>query len=161
MMRWIAGALVATLPLAATAQPFELWETSGDWSVFTNAARQGCMIERTDAEGRQLQIGVDAVAGRDFVALFVPQTGEAPPPETRPIVIEIDGDLFYGEAETGAKDGYQGGYVFFDNPKFAADLAQKQTLSYALADGNPGQVDLTGTHDAIQAMLRCQAQAFD
>ena len=49
-----------------------------------------------------------------------------------------------------------GGYVFFNNLNFAYELARQRELVITRSNGEKMVVDLTGSSDAIDAMIVCQ-----
>ncbi len=50
----------------------------------------------------------------------------------------------------------QGGYVYFNNLNFAYELARQKELVITRSNGEKMVVDLTGSADAIDAMIVCQ-----
>jgi hypothetical protein len=162
-----AGATAATCLAAtlATAQPFEGKGEVGGWNVFFNGATGGCFMEQ--AQGPLVvQLGTEAAMlgegeGASFGFLAVYTTNEAAEIEDGeiwPIVMEIDGDLFGGEAMGVVREDVRGGYVVSRDIGFGDDLANGQTLNIVTPAGAVVEIDLTGTKAAMQAVRDCQSE---
>lgn len=152
------GFVIASIAAStALAQPFNPYGEESGWNILVNEAfDNGCLIEKVMDDGLQVQIGVDPRDERGYVAIYVQAEKGVEDGMSVPVMFDLDGDKFSGDATGGVIDGYQGGYVYFNNPKFALDLAQKQTLTVTPEGRDATVVDLTGSKKAMQAMIACQ-----
>ena len=76
--------------------------------------------------------------------------------QTVPVSFQLGDTTFTGQATQYNKDGIQGGYVYFNNLNFAYELARQKELVIHRAEGDDIDVDLTGSANAIDAMIICQ-----
>jgi hypothetical protein len=72
------------------------------------------------------------------------------------VSFELGDTVFEGKAEGYSRDGIEGGIVYFNNLDFAYELARQQTLTINRVTGDQIEVDLTGSADAIDALIACQ-----
>lgn len=153
-----AGLVCVVLGAAgAQAQELQLVEKIGDWNLYySEALGDSCLVERTDADGRQLQFGVDRKKEQAYAGLFAKEDAGMVAGDLVDVSFELGDTVFTGEATQYNKDGIQGGYVYFNNLDFAYELAKQQTLIINPAEGDPIPVDLTGSLNAIEAMIACQ-----
>ena len=168
----------AALCLAAApslhAQPFEPKGAAGGWSVFYNAATGGCFIEKAQGplvvqlgtEAGMLGLGADAAGegGENFG--FIAVYTDNPEAEIEhgaiwPVVIEIDGDVFAGEAKGVVRGDVRGGYIVSSDPTFAEDIARGDVMNVVTPAGAVVEIDLTGTMAAIEALTECQMEASE
>jgi hypothetical protein len=75
-----------------------------------------------------------------------------------PVMIEIDGDLFAGEAKGVVRENVRGGFVVSNDPTFGDDLANGQTMNIVTPAGTVVDIDLTGTKAAMDAVRACQME---
>ncbi|MFD0980853.1 hypothetical protein [Tropicimonas aquimaris] len=150
----------ATIALAASSTAVvgqEIYAEVAGWNVRVSEGLKGCAIERTDADGFQTQIGIDGNEELGYLALFTLADAGIDSRDTIITHFDLDGEKFEGGSVRKVDGAYQGGYVYFNNPKFAYDLAKKQTLTITAESGREIVVDLTGTNDAMKVLEECQA----
>lgn len=163
-----AAGCLAAAPLLH-AQPFEARGAAGGWSVFYNGATGGCFIEKAQGplvvqlgtEAGMLGLGADAAGevGENFG--FIAVYTDNPEAEIEhgaiwPVVIEIDGDVFAGEAKGVVRGDVRGGYIVSSDPTFAEDIARGDVMNVVTPAGMVVEIDLTGTRAAIEALTACQ-----
>ena len=153
-----ACALVAGLAsLPAAAQDLALIDTIGDWKLyFSEELGNSCLEMHVDDKERQFQVGVDRRKEYAYAGLFVNAEADVVDGESAPVSFELGDTLFVGEAKGYSKDGIEGGYVYFNNLDFAYELAKQKTLTINRINGDKIEVDLTGSADAIDALIACQ-----
>ncbi|MEM9551031.1 MAG: hypothetical protein AAGA05_07645 [Pseudomonadota bacterium] len=136
-----------------------LYEKSGDWNVFRNAATGGCMIENGDNNGHIVQMGVgkpDLPFG--YVAMYSKDFTPLENGERRDIVIDLDGSQYSAVAigvTEGITPGFYGGLFELDNPDLVRDLAEKSTLTVNPGEETSFDIDLDGTKDAMAVGFEC------
>lgn len=142
---------------AAQAQDLQMVEKIGDRTLYySEALGDNCLASRTDAEGRQFQVGVDRKKELAYAGLFANADAGMTAGAVAPVSLELGGKVFAGDATQYGKGGVEGGYVYFNNMDFAYELGKQQTMTVNVATGNKISVDLTGSSDAIVAVIDCQ-----
>ncbi|WP_068115142.1 hypothetical protein [Tropicimonas marinistellae] len=152
----IATACVAFVIASSAAFAQDIYAEVEGWNVRVAEGLKGCAIERTDADGFQTQIGIDGNQEMGYVALFTLADAGIDSRDTIITHFDLDGERFVGDSVRKVDGAYQGGYVYFNNPNFAYDLAKKQTLTITAESGREIAVDLTGTNAAMEVMRECQ-----
>lgn len=118
----------------------------------------GCLITKSNADGTQIQMGLDATAAlRGYMALYTKADAKVAANEKLAVLFDVDGQKFSGEAKGQVMDGYRGAFVWVNNPDFIYDLAKKTAVTITPAGGNPIIVKLAGTDAAFKALRACQA----
>ncbi|CAN7356563.1 MULTISPECIES: hypothetical protein [Ensifer] len=118
----------------------------------------GCLITKSNADGTQVQMGIDATAAlRGYMALYTKADANVAANEKLAVLFDVDGQQFSGEAKGQAIDGYRGAFVWVNNADFIYDLAKKKAVTITPQGGNPIVVKLAGTDAAFKALRACQA----
>lgn len=78
--------------------------------------------------------------------------------EVWPVIIEIDGVAFGGDAVGVVREEVRGGYVISNSSNFGDSIANGQTMRVMTPAGAEVDVDLTGTKKAMEAVRACQAE---
>ncbi len=158
MKRIAAGLLMAGLVATATqAQDLQKVDQIGDWGLwFSKALGDSCFAERTDADGRQFEIGVDRKQQKAFAGLFAKADVGATNDKSVPVSFQLGETTFTGTATQFNRDGMQGGFVYFNNLDFAYELAKQEELVINRADGQQVKISLDGSAKAIDAVIACQ-----
>ena len=112
-------------------------------------------MEQTQESGVQVQFGINGRRELGYVALFAQEDLGLPDGETRIANFNIDGALFEGEGQTVVTDGFEGGFLYFNNPNFINDI-NGQEMVITTEAGTEVTVDLTGTKAAGEAVLACE-----
>ncbi|OSP54513.1 hypothetical protein [Pseudoruegeria sp. SK021] len=153
----LVGAMMGLLGSQAQAQELQMVDQLGDWTLYySKALGDSCLASRTDAEGRQFQVGVDRKKELAYAGLFAKVEAGTTEGDFVPVAMTLGETIFTGEAKEYNKEGVQGGYVFFNNLNFAYELAKQQTLIVDRSNGESVTVDLTGSAKAIEAVIDCQ-----
>lgn len=164
----VAGAavLMATAVNAEVLSPgtdaFAEVAKEGPWTIFADGTRKSCLIEGIDPAGNVVQMGLTSDHKLGYVGVFTPVDVGLGQGGDKEILLEVNGHAYSGVAkprEHGLADGYQGGYFLANNPQFVQDMESGQTLlAFATATGNGVEIDLTGSHAAIEAARSCTQQ---
>ncbi|MEM1129402.1 MAG: hypothetical protein AAGH83_02670 [Pseudomonadota bacterium] len=144
---------------ASAEQGAQFVEEVGDWSLYYSQELGGsCFIERTDADGRQFQIGADRDKQQAWIGILAPAGSDVTEDMLRNVKFDLGGNMYEGEARRFQLPDadVQGGYVYFNNLNFARDLANQATLKVIPDGGDEFSLDLTGTKAAMEMALECQ-----
>ncbi|MHA3977721.1 hypothetical protein ACW9UR_08575 [Halovulum sp. GXIMD14794] len=142
------------------SQTFEPYGEAGGWRVLANTKMQGCLIEKRLEDDVDLQIGINKVDARGYMAVFAPSSLGLVPAGGGEMVLDIDGDLYTGEAVEVDKPDYVGGYFWFNNPDFIYNLENKEVLGLVVETGTVVLVNLEGTKAGVAAVRQCQEEKF-
>ncbi|MEO4042950.1 hypothetical protein AAFN47_15210 [Hoeflea sp. CAU 1731] len=141
----------------ASGDTLVVYKQSGDWTVYSDADRGSCLIERSDDDGNAMQMGMTKDLSAVYVGVFTQKDAKIAP--QTPIAIAVDGKVYAGESY-GVRSGelkgnYSGGYVLSNDPGFVEAIAKGHEL-LAFPD-KPWFfiIDLTGTFKAIEAAREC------
>ena len=153
-----AGLLMGVASVAA-ADGHVFGQEAG-WNIINSEALGGCLMEQTQDSGIQVQFGINGKRELGYVALFAREDLGLPDGETRISNFNIDGALFEGEGQTVVTDGFEGGFLYFNNPNFINDIINGQEMVITTEAGTEVTVDLTGTKAAGDAVLACEAANY-
>ncbi|WP_311788687.1 hypothetical protein [Ferirhizobium litorale] len=145
--------------MAATdAAAQKTYGTEAGWDILVkDDMGPGCLITKSNADGTQIQMGVDATGERrGYMALYTKADANVDPNEKLPVLFDVDGQQFSGEAKGQVMDGYRGAFVWVNNLDFIYDLAKKKTLTITPEGRPPITVNLAGTDAAFKALRACQ-----
>ncbi|GAA6180530.1 hypothetical protein NBRC116594_19680 [Shimia sp. NS0008-38b] len=153
-------AVCASIALAGTAlaaQELEPWGTAGGWDVLIDPTLgDGCLIQAEYSDGSLVRIGFDRNAGSGYITAFNDAWGSIDEGAIYPILFDLDGDEYEGEAEGIYLYDVPGADIYFDNPDFLFDIAAKYTMTLYNSEGLVMQIDLGGTMVGLEAALECQ-----
>ena len=164
-----ATLVLATVSVALAANLSDILPSGGDslsvygevedWTIYSDASRGSCLIERSDANGNVVQMGMTKDLSAVYVGVFT--TAHVSIKKSEPIEIVVDGVVFAGEA-VGIRSGklkgnYSGGYVLSNNPDFVTAIAEGRELVAFPEKTGLFVVDLTGTKRAIEEAKKCGA----
>lgn len=158
--RFAIGIAFAFLALTATdAAAQKAYGSEAGWDILVkDDMGPGCLITKANADGTQIQMGIDATAElRGYMALYTKADANVTAGEKVPVLFDVDGEQFSGEAKGQVLDGYRGAFVWVNNPDFIYDLAKKKMLTISPEGGNVITVNLAGTDAAFTALRACQA----
>jgi hypothetical protein len=154
--------LTAALALAftagvATAQELIPWGSSDYWQVLIDPSLgNGCLIQGSFADGSVVRIGLDRTTGSGYVTFFNETWDDVVDGEVYPVSFALDDEKFEGQAKGMHLNGVPGADIAFDNVDFFMSIAQRQTMTM-YEDGEESlSIDLTGTGEGLQAVLKCQ-----
>ena len=137
---------------------FTKWAEAEGWTVFVDESRGTCLIERVDAAGNVVQMGLTSCHEFGYLGVF---TKADVKPKNNTVHLSLDGKQYYGDADAQKKrlaDGYKGGYILANNPDFVTDVMKKYVMTVYPEDANTFDVSLDGTFKAIEAARKCNEE---
>ena len=155
----LALAALAGISTASLAQTFEPYGEAGGWRVLANTKMQGCLLEKRMQDNIDLQIGINKVDTRGYLAIFAPASLGISP-EGGSMMLDVDGESYTGTAVDIERPDYVGGYFWFNNPDFIYDLENKNTLTLMVEGRDPIAISLEGTKAGAAAVRECQEARF-
>jgi hypothetical protein len=152
----MALAMTALSATGAVAQ--NKYGSAAGWDILVkDNMGPGCLITKSNADGTQVQMGIDANGQkRGYMALYSKADTKVAAGEKLSVLFEVDGQQFNGEAKGQQEGGFQGAFVWVNNPDFIYNLAKKKTLTISPKGGSRITVNLAGTDTAFKALRACQ-----
>ncbi len=155
-----AGTAFAKDPVPPGDGTFMEYSKVGDWTVWIDADRERCLIEKVFDDGAVVQMGLTENHKHGYLGVFTQD--EVVIKNKQKIEIDIDGQIF-DDKSRGIKakklvGNYHGGYILVDDPVLAEAVADGQTMTVFPAKTSAFQVDLTGTHDAMIEGIKCNQE---
>lgn len=158
----VFSCLSATIALASDPLPpgddgFIVYSEVGDWTVYVDKAREACLIERADADGNAVQMGLSKNHKHAYVGVFT--LADIDVHTRQKVEIMVDGAVFEGRAH-GVKShklvgDYKGGYVLVKDENMVTAIQQGYEMIVFPKKDFAFVVDLTGTKDAIDEARKC------
>lgn len=149
-----------TLLLCATpsyAQDLIKWSDAGNWEILVDAsAGNGCLMQTQLADNTRVRIGAVPLRDGGFIAVMNETWQDIEEGATAVLTFDFDGEIFAGEAEAVIEGDWRGGYAFFNNPEFVQGISKRNTLVVSGEGDREATIDLTGTMNAVNAVLDCQ-----
>ncbi len=147
----------ASDPIPKSSDNFEVFGTVDDWTVYADTDSGSCLVERADAEGNAIQMGLTKDHTHAYLGVFT--LADIDIKNKQKIEIVVDDVVYEGESR-GIKSkklegGYSGGYIVFDSPVVATAIAEGQTLIAFPKKTGAFTVDLTGTKKAMEEGRKC------
>lgn len=150
-------AIAAVVGGAAQAQDLEYWGEAGGWDVMIDPSLgYGCLIQAAYQDGSIVRIGFDRNEGAGYVTAFNDAWAGIEEGEIYPVTFELDGESYDGEATGIYLSGVPGADIYFTNPDFLFDLAQRYTMTLYNDNGEVMAIDLDGSYVGLEAVLECQ-----
>ncbi|TDK42347.1 hypothetical protein E1832_19625 [Antarcticimicrobium luteum] len=151
-----AAALIAAAG-ALQAQQLEQWGTAGGWDVMIDPSLgDGCLIQAAYNDGSLVRIGFDRNEGSGYITAFNEAWGDIEEGATYDISFDLDGQQYDGVAKGIYLNDVPGADIYFDNPDFLFDIAEKYTLTLYHDGGEVMAIDLGGTYVGLEAVIACQ-----
>ncbi|MDX0521854.1 hypothetical protein GOD35_15615 [Sinorhizobium medicae] len=140
------------------AQDMKKYGTAAGWDIIVRGDMgPGCLIAKKLGDDMQVLMGIDETTGRrGYMALYTKLAANVGSGEKRSVLFDVDGQKFSGEATGQQLEGFDGAYVWVNNPDFIYDLAKMKTLTITPEGRKPFALSLAGTDAAMQAMRACQ-----
>lgn len=160
-VKFFIASIAAMLMTAgvACAQELEQWGTAGGWDVMIDPTLgNGCLIQAEYNDGSVVRIGFDRNEGAGYVTAFNDAWGEIEEGETYPILFDLDGLEYDGEAKGIYLNGVPGADIYFTNEDFLFDIAKKNTMTLYNEHGEVMAINLGGTYIGLEAILQCQEE---
>lgn len=155
------GAVLATATLGVTGANAQItkYGSEAGWDIFVNDRMgPGCLVARKLSPEVQIEMGVDArktpLIG--YMAVYTKADANIGEGEKVPVIFDVDGQAFSGEATGQQLPGFRGGSVPVNNVDFIYDLAKKNTLTITPDGRAPIVVSLAGTDAAFKSLRTCQ-----
>ena len=118
----------------------------------------GCLIQAAYQDGSVVRIGFDRNEGAGYITAFNAAWGEIEEGETYNILFDLDGQEYDGEARGIYLNDVPGADIYFTNPDFLFDIAQKYTMTLYNEYGEVMAIDLGGTSIGLEAAMECQKE---
>lgn len=151
-----AAALIAAAG-ALPAQELEQWGTAGGWDVMIDPSLgDGCLIQAAYNDGSVVRIGFDRIEGSGYITAFNDAWGDIEDGAEYDIWFDLDGQQYDGVAKGIYLNDVPGADIYFDNPDFLFDIAEKYTLTLYHDGGEVMAIDLGGTYAGLEAVIACQ-----
>lgn len=151
-----AAALIAAAG-ALPAQELEQWGTAGGWDVMIDPSLgDGCLIQAAYNDGSVVRIGFDRIEGSGYITAFNDAWGDIEDGAEYDIWFDLDGQQYDGVAKGIYLNDVPGADIYFDNPDFLFDIAEKYTLTLYHDGGEVMAIDLGGTYVGLEAVIACQ-----
>ncbi len=157
--RILASACIGLMAATAPAAALELgyWGEGGGWDIMVDPSLgDGCLIQALYQDDITVRIGLDRNSGGGYVTVFNYNWGDIQEGAAYPILIDLDGQEYHGEAIGLYLNDVPGADVLFDNPEFLWDIAAQQTMTLYNESGLVMAIDLTGTMVGLDGVLACQ-----
>lgn len=152
-----AFAVAATLASPAFAQSLEPWGQVAGWDVMIDPSLgNGCLIQAEYQDGSVVRIGFDRNQGMGYVTAFNEAWGDIEEGAIYPVLFDLDGQEYNGEARGMYLNGVPGADIMFSNPDFLFDIAKKYTMTLYNENGEVMAIDLGGTYAGLEAAMECQ-----
>ena len=120
-------------------------------------SRNSCLIERVDAQGNVVQMGLTEIKAIGYLGVFTQADIDLKPGED-PVIVAFDDALFTGTATRVSKhlpDGYKGGYMLTDDPGFVDLVQRKYEMVVFPGEAYAIVINLDGSLKAIDAARDC------
>jgi hypothetical protein len=144
----------------AFAEDLVPWGESGDWTILRDPNRgNGCLVQAAYEGGSYLRIGFEGKGeGKGYVASFNPAWQGLAEDQKYDVAIAFGDQSFVGEGR-GIRVGDMPGVIALANDvNLLIALADADKVNLSI-DGGPGlDIMLTGSYDALQQALVCQAE---
>ena len=152
-----AAAFCIATSSSVIAQELEYWGETEGWDVMVDPSLgDGCLIQAVYEGDITIRIGLDRTQGVGYVTAFNYNWGDIVEGETYPVLFDLDGQEYNGEATGMYLNGVPGADILFDNPDFLWDMAAKYTLTLYNENGEVMAIDLGGTMSGLDAVMQCQ-----
>ncbi len=143
----------------AGAQQLVRWGEAGGWDVMVDPTLgNGCLIQAEYEDGSLVRIGFDRLADSAYVTAFNEGWHNVRDGSRFSVRFALDDELYDGVGKGIYLEGTPGVDIYFDNPDFLLDLAQRQTMTLYDEVGEVMSIDLEGSYVGIEAALECQEQ---
>jgi hypothetical protein len=149
--------LSSALALPALAQDLVSVGQVGVWDILVDPTNgNGCLINAVFEDGSDVRIGFDPSAGTGYLLAMNEAWQGIEEGTSYPIQMDVDGQLYDGEAVGLYIDGMPGADIVFDSVDFLMDVAMRQTLTLINESGPVMSIDLTDSAAALEEAIACQ-----
>lgn len=132
---------------------------AGAWTIRKNATSGSCFASYKAESGAIVQFGFvkDETAG--YLGIFSENVGAVK--SEQDVAFIANGNLYSGKATgvgSSIHDGYQGGYVVVNNPKFVKDIEAGGELVVFPETPQTYIVDMSGASAAVYEVRKCTTE---
>jgi hypothetical protein len=136
------------------------WGESGTWKILKDPNHGGgCLVQTALSDGSYLRIGFGKKGdGYGYIASFNPAWSQFKDARKYDVTIKFADQTFVGQG-TGEMFGkVPGVFVVVNNLDVLQQMAKADSVNLSAEGGDGLTVALTGSYDAIQKALVCQAE---
>lgn len=160
----VAMALGAAAPLSAQDvlpqenEAYSIYDTVGDWTIYTINSRKSCLAEKLFGNGELvMQMGATKDQSKGYLGVFTTEDVEIR--RRQNVTLDVDGQTFEskGIAKRNRKlrNGYRGGYIAVTTKALVDALASGSMLTVTPARTASYVLDLDGLGDAMKVGSQC------
>lgn len=142
--------------LPTAGDEISLFRNAGAWSIQKNATRKSCFASYQSKTGEVVQFGFTDNEKIGYLGLFS-QRAEVEK-GSQEVSVLVNGNRYVGEATgmgANLSDGFQGGYLLVNNPKFVKDIEAGEQLVAFPETPSMYIVDMTGARNAVYEVRKC------
>jgi hypothetical protein len=151
--------LAACVATPAIAEELVSVGQVGVWEILVDpTVGNGCLINAVFEDGSDVRIGFDREAGTGYLLAMNEAWQGIEEGATYPVQMDVDGQVYNGEATGIYIDGMPGADIPFDSIDFLMDIAARNTLTLSNAEGPVMSIDLTDSDNALAEAIACQEQ---
>lgn len=155
----LAMVLAACVATPAIAEELVSVGHVGVWEILVDpTVGNGCLINAVFEDGSDVRIGFDREAGTGYLLAMNEAWQGIEEGATYPVQMDVDGQVYNGEATGIYIDGMPGADIPFDSIDFLMDIAARNTLTLSNAEGPVMSIDLTDSDNALAEAIACQEQ---
>lgn len=155
----LAMVLAACVATPAIAEELVSVGQVGVWEILVDpTVGNGCLINAVFEDGSDVRIGFDREAGTGYLLAMNEAWQGIEEGATYPVQMDVDGQVYNGEATGIYIDGMPGADIPFDSIDFLMDIAARNTLTLSNAEGPVMSIDLTDSDNALAEAIACQEQ---
>lgn len=155
----LAIVLAACVATPAIAEELVSVGQVGVWEILVDpTVGNGCLINAVFEDGSDVRIGFDREAGTGYLLAMNEAWQGIEEGATYPVQMDVDGQVYNGEATGIYIDGMPGADIPFDSIDFLMDIAARNTLTLSNAEGPVMSIDLTDSDNALAEAIACQEQ---
>ncbi|MGR3803408.1 hypothetical protein [Marinibacterium profundimaris] len=145
--------------LPAQGDTFTAFGHSGDWYVFTDVSRGSCLVEKTDASGNVVQIGLTEDNKHAYIAVYalIPEDLRG---KREKLTVEVAGQTHTGRLwpwQRHKSDAYSGGYLLADSFDLFAQSEEVTEIIAFPKEEIEVTISLDGSAEAIEMAKECIA----
>lgn len=163
------GHLVRTIPLAlallldssgAIAQATSQWDSVEGWSIrVDNSVGHGCYIHGRYDSGTNLRLGYDPQAGGMYVILGNPAWRSIEQGKVYQLTLRFDQLTSRRIDATGMPVNGSSALAFeLGEGDFVRQFMERDVLTISYRDSEVDRLTLSGSFEAVEAMVQCQRQ---
>lgn len=139
-------------------EAYSIYETAGDWTIYTINSRKSCLAEKLFGGGAvAMQMGATRDQSKGYLGVFTTEDVEMR--RKQKVTLDIDGQSFESTAiakrNRKLRNGYRGGYVAVTSKALSDALATGEMLIVTPARTQRFELSLEGLGKAMEVGARC------